>query len=178
MDITLWRFYNNDLTEAMLRNQKTLNMEAFEVKPYAFTRDKDIARRFKKERDMKKFQIFKDNISIEEYSKYAARFQEYMLGFFKIRKLENEKIVTVSVLSNDLELCNTDVDPVEQIIELVSLVGITNPTILKHDIVDALDNLGYTGLWAITNDLGDTTDVPSFTLDQFMVYFDNIMDTL
>lgn len=178
MSVTLWRFYNDDISKLMINNYKKLNLPNGDVSPYAFTRDKDIAKRFKKERNMKKFHIFKDEISIEEYRKYAVRFQENMLGYFKISKLENNELVTVSVLANDVELYNTDMDPVEQVIELVQLTNIPDPTILKSEFSDALDALRYTGLWAIVNDVGDTLDAPEFKLDQFSVYFDNILMTL
>ena len=183
-EVTLYRFYLKSMNEMISDVNERMSMN-YSSPPYAFTRDKSLAKRFKKERNMDRFIVLKDTVTVEKYAEFCAHFQPYLIYLKDLyMPSKNDDGLTgkyVNVITTEMELIDTDIYPEDRIIETTNFDlsnSKINPLLLNNNIISALDAVCYMGFWRITNDVGDDSDTPNMTLNEFEIYLDNILPSL
>lgn len=111
---------------------------------YAYTDNKDLAKKFEETRDMSKFFKVKRKITRDELNYLADVYnKEYMMMKSFETKTENGDVITCDLVLTKMEFFAIDRAYIEMSISKIWTYTWINPFIFKEKIIDALDNLGY-----------------------------------
>lgn len=147
---------------------------------YAYTDDKEIAKYFELQRNMKKFKKIKADISKEDINYLAKEYQ--------LCKLEIEELNTCNHSGNSISICKIamtgleklDIDNIGYTIKNVTLPSkaTINPLIFNNKIYKALKTIGYTDIYPSLSFINGENNNQYLLIDKLMLFIKNFGKTL
>lgn len=143
---------------------------------YAYTDDKELAKKFESQRNMKKFKKIKKNISKKEINELANEYQLCKLELVELDTKGNNGYSSCNIAMTGIE--HMDISNVGYTLKYVTLpkTAVVNPLIFNKKIYDALKTIGYNDIYPTLP--FDTPKDYYIKLDMLMIFIQNFGKTL